>query len=84
MMVGTLICIGGLLLFWISPYTTESTEVEPGMYVSEVKWWYDIMPFIIPIGLLLFSIGYLFDSLKNKNESNTTRDQIASSETARD
>ena len=84
MMLGTIICIGGLFLIWITALTTEGMETEPGIYTIETKWWADMMPFIIPLGLLLFGTGYFFDSLKTQNESNNSRDQNSGSKGAID
>lgn len=70
MMMGALISLAAPLINWVSLYTREGGEVEPGIYTSEIYWWDQLMPYVIPFGFLLFSVGLLSESLKIKRGSN--------------
>jgi len=85
MMLGTLITVAaGPLISWISTYTREGGEIEPGVYSTQAYWWDQYLPYLGTVGFFIFSAGFLYDNIINKEGSNKSRGLIAGTRGATD
>jgi|GEM_PF-2805059 glucan phosphoethanolaminetransferase (alkaline phosphatase superfamily) len=69
MLIGSIVLLLAIVIIYVYPHIQEQTyDPETNTITVHMNWWDALIPYLVPSGILVFSIGFLIDS-KNSNKA---------------